>query len=108
MRSFTRAHEMHTWILAHPRQMQRGKDGKFPVPTPSDVSGSAHFKAKADLAVCVDRKSGFDSEGNFCMAENNDIHIQKVRGMGLNGNIGTVPLSFDVKTRRFVDMPPGW
>src|SRR5690606_4175098 len=40
-RKFARNHEVHLWIVAHPRQLQKRKDSdKEPIPTPYEVSGS--------------------------------------------------------------------
>lgn len=72
IRQFARNNECHIWLVAHPKLIPKDKDGKRPVPTLSDVSGSAHWWNKADFGVVVHREQ---SEGT------NDvqIHVQKVR-----------------------------
>src|SRR5262249_8516738 len=72
IRRFARTYNCHVWVVAHPRILQRDKDGKRPVPTPYDVSGSAHWYNKADNCITVWRDVASDSKKA-------QIHIQKVR-----------------------------
>lgn len=88
-----RAWSMHLWLIAHPAKLQKGKDGKLPVPTPHDVSGSAHFWNKADNCVTVWRDQ---VEGTQAV----DVHVQKVRFKHI-GHIGLVTLKYDRVTGRY-------
>jgi twinkle protein len=65
----------------------RKEDGKYPVPTPYDVSGSAHWRNKADNCITVhwDQVSGSDSV---------QVHVQKVRKKQ-NGRIGVVEFRYN-------------
>jgi len=95
IRRFCRHSQVHTWVVAHPQKMQRipGSDeNAYHIPTPWDVSGSAHFRNKADFSLTVHRPQ----EG----ARLSDIHIQKVR-FSENGRLGKVQLDFDLMTGRF-------
>ena len=88
-----RAYKIHLWLIAHPAKMQKDRDGKYPVPTPRDVSGSAHFWNKADNCLTVHRDQ---AEGS----QEVDIHIQKVRWKHI-GRIGVTTLRYDRLTGRY-------
>ena len=73
IRRFARNYGVHTWIVAHPAKMQKDKEtGDYPVPTPYDISGSAHFRNKADNCITIHRQL----EGDTYSVE---VHVQKVR-----------------------------
>jgi twinkle protein len=44
------------WIVAHPQKLQRKKDGTYPTPTLYDISGSAHWRNKADNGIILHRE----------------------------------------------------
>jgi twinkle protein len=94
---FVRDLNVHLWLVAHPRIMQKEKDGKRAVPTPYDVSGSAHWFNKADNCITVHRDL---VEQN----QNVEIHIQKVRFKHV-GHIGLVDLRYDKVTGRYFEIP---
>ena len=73
IRRFARKYKVHVYIVAHPKFMRKARDGQYPVPTPYDVSGSAHWINKADNFLTVYR--------NVRLIDENitDIHIQKIR-----------------------------
>ena len=87
---------IHVWIIAHPSKMQRGKDGKLPVPTPHDVSGSAHFWNKADNCLCVWRDQ---AEGTAEV----DIHVQKIRFRHI-GRVGLATLKYNRVTGQYAEI----
>ena len=39
IRRFARENDIHIWVVAHPAKLNRGADGKYPVPTMYDISG---------------------------------------------------------------------
>ena len=88
----------HVWLVVHPAKMYRDKTtGARAVPTPYDISGSAHWYNKADNIVCVHRdqvNGGQDVE----------IHVQKVRFKHI-GSIGMAGLKYDKVTGRYFEMP---
>jgi twinkle protein len=95
LRGFARDTNCHVWLVAHPRILHRDKDGKRPVPTPYDVSGSAHFFNKADNCVTIWRDVLEESQ----MVE---VHVQKVRFKHI-GKPGMVELRYDKVTGRYHD-----
>ncbi|MFM0020892.1 DnaB-like helicase C-terminal domain-containing protein [Paraburkholderia azotifigens] len=86
-RKFARENGVHVWIVAHPRILQKKTDGTYPVPTPYDVSGSAHWRNKADNCITVHR----DQINGGAMVE---VHVQKVRKKQ-NGRIGLVDFRYN-------------
>jgi twinkle protein len=92
IRKFSRVNDIHTWIVAHPTKLQKDrKTNDYPVPTPYDISGSAHFRNKADNCLCVHR----DFANNTTK-----LYIQKIRFKQV-GKVGDVDLYFDVRNNRY-------
>lgn len=98
IRRFARAHGVHVWVVAHPTKLIKDAKGTYPVPTPYDVSGSAHFRNKADMALSVWRDVNDERAAT-------EVHIQKVR-FRESGQIGMVELFYDAVTGRYVDFGP--
>ena len=78
--------------------MVKDKDGKYPVPQPYDVSGSAHWRNKADMGLVVWRDPS-DPDAPT------QVHIQKVRFREC-GEVGLVNLYYDRATGRYGDFGP--
>lgn len=100
IRRFAREHEIHVFLVAHPVKLQRIKNGDgeatiYPVPTPYDVSGSAHFRNKADNCICVWRDVANAGYGA-------DIHIQKIRFREV-GKVGVCHMGYDGPTNQLID-----
>jgi twinkle protein len=95
IRQFARAHGVHVWLVAHPAKLYKEASGRYPVPTPYDVSGSAHWRNKADNCLAVWRDQSADSRTV-------EIHVQKIRHK-ITGRIGKVDLSYDAITGRYFD-----
>jgi twinkle protein len=92
--------QMHTWMVVHPKQLRRDRNGDFPTPHPYDISGSAHWFNKADNIICVHREK---TEGNLKV----EIHVQKVRFKHI-GHIGLVELTWQPATGRYEEQPHVW
>lgn len=96
-RRFAREHGVHLWIVAHPTKLRKDEDGNYPVPTPYDISGSAHWRNKADNALSVWR--GLNDKHNQVV----QVHVQKVRFREV-GSVGTAELVYERATGRYFDM----
>lgn len=96
IRQFARSYGVHVWVVAHPAKLYKDADGRYPVPTPYDVSGSSHWNNKADNAISVWRNRGGKDEDIA------DVHIQKIRFKEV-GRVGVVSLRFNKLTGRFID-----
>jgi twinkle protein len=96
IRQFARAHGVHVWLVAHPAKLYKEANGKYPVPTPYDVSGSAHWRNKSDNCITVWRDQADEH------AKKVEVHVQKIRHK-ITGRIGMVTLSYDSVTGRYFD-----
>lgn len=96
IRQFARSHSVHVWVVAHPAKLYKDTDGRYPVPTPYDVSGSSHWNNKCDNAISVWRNRGGKDEAVA------DVHIQKIRFKEV-GRVGMVSLRYNPISGRFVD-----
>lgn len=96
VRRFARNHDLHLWLVAHPRMLQRRKDSdKEPVPTPYEIAGSAHWNNKADNIITVWRDRANDGQEV-------DIHVQKVRKKRV-GRVGVATLLYDRIAGRYFE-----
>jgi twinkle protein len=89
IRQFALSRRVHVFVVAHPQKLYRNKDGNYPIPSMYDISGSAHWRNKADNGLCVWRDL---AGGEFV-----EIHVQKVR-FKHTGRVGTAQLRFDRAT----------
>ena len=96
IRSFARQNGVHVFVVCHPTKLAKDKDGSYPVPTPYDISGSAHWRNKADNAIAVWR----DFEPGRRVTE---IHIQKVRFKDIGQAGQKVDLIYHLPTGRYFD-----
>lgn len=92
IKRFAQHNDVHVIVIAHPMKLQKDKDGKYPIPTPYDISGGANWRNKADCVLCVWR-----DEAN---PGSTKIFIQKVRRKFV-GRIGSVELKYDIVNGRF-------
>ena len=98
IRRFARVHGVHVWVVAHPQKPYRKDDGTYPVPTPYDISGSAHWRNKADNCLTIWR----DLQEVTSAVQ---IHIQKIRFREI-GSPGMVELRFNTLNGRYEDRQP--
>lgn len=86
----------HVWLVVHPTKIQKDRiTGKRSMPTPYDISGSAHWYNKADNIIAVHRDQidgGQDVE----------VHVQKIRFKHV-GRIGMATLKYDKVTGRYFE-----
>lgn len=96
VRQFARHHAVHVWVIAHPQKLYKDKDGNYPVPTPYDISGSAHWRNKADNCITIWR--------NYDQAKKHevDVHVQKIRFRQI-GQVGIAELIYEPPTATYRD-----
>jgi len=95
IRRFARKYDVHVWIIAHPFKLTKDRQtNKYPVPTPYDISGSAHWRNKLDFCVTVHRPN--IDEHTL------DVHVQKVKFKHL-GKVGSCTLLYDYRSGTFAD-----
>jgi twinkle protein len=94
IRRFGRNRGVHVFIVAHPTKLQKEKDGSYPVPTPYDVSGSAHWRNKPDNCIAIHRPTG---------GRETEIHFQKIRWRDV-GQPGLATLLWNPVNGRYDDI----
>jgi twinkle protein len=96
-RQFARRYGVHVWIVAHPQKLYRDKEsGNYPVPSLYDISGSAHWRNKADNGVVIWRDF---NERNSPV----EIHVQKIRFRQI-GRIGMTKLNYQPSTQTYSEL----
>lgn len=98
IRYFARSHGVHVWVVAHPTKLPKvedesGKKKKQPVPTPYDISGSAHWFNKADCCISVWRDITVQGGPTH-------VYIQKIKPKPI-GKLGRVLMEYDLATGRY-------
>jgi twinkle protein len=88
LRTVARNNRVHLWIVAHPTKLQKDKNGEYPIPTPYDVAGAAHWRNKADNSITVWRDIA-DSSTRVTQ-----VHVQKVRFKEI-GKVGMAELAYN-------------
>ena len=95
IRQFARNAQIHFWVVAHPRKLEKNRDGEYPVPTLYDINGGAAWYNKADNGIVVCRDKSDDEKPI-------EIYVQKVR-FKYSGRLGCAELYFDRVTGRYWD-----
>jgi len=83
IRKFSRRLSIATFIIAHPTKLRKKDDGSYPAPTLYDISGSSHWRNKADNGIVVYRCDPLVS-----------ILVQKVK-YKYNGRPGAIDLQWN-------------
>lgn len=96
LRKFARKHDVHLIVAAHPRKLDRMKDGKYSIPSLYEISDSAHFYNKPDIGLIIHR----NEDGSTL------LRVAKSRYHEIIGTPGDVNLHFDARSRRYQDIEP--
>lgn len=97
LRRFTRLYNLHMFILVHPTKLKKDeKTGGYPVASPYDANGSAHWFNKADAILSVWRDKAVKDSPL-------EVHVQKIR-FRENGELGVAKLQYDFVTGRLHDI----
>lgn len=100
IRRFARDNDVHVFLVAHPTKLKKEKhpvtgDLVYMPPTPYDISGSSHWRNKADNAITIYRPDVTNASSTV------QIHIQKVRFKNC-GKPGMAELRYEYLSGRFV------
>lgn len=98
IRRFARNHHCHVWVVAHPSKPFKDKNGEYGIPGPYDISGSAHWRNKADNCITVWRDLNPDNN-----SFETEIHIKKIRKKHL-GQFGVAKLQYEYSTGIYKDL----
>lgn len=92
LKEFAVKADIHLFIVAHPKKLQKDPSGQYPVATLYDCAGSAHFFNKTDNGLSVHRDNIKGIVTVYC---------QKVR-FSFHGSIGYASFNFDTFTRQYL------
>jgi twinkle protein len=93
LRRFAREHDVHVFVVAHPRTL-RPVDGVYLPPTAFELSGGAAWYAKAETILCVHRPDQTSAKV--------EIHVQKAKPKQI-GRKGMVELYWDWQKSRYYE-----
>lgn len=94
-RRFARSRNVHFFIVAHPQKLYKDKEGKRGVPTPYDISGSAHWYNKADNCLTVYRE-----------IDKVIVYVQKIK-FKMYGSIGDIGFEYNIPTGTYTEIANG-
>lgn len=93
--SFAEMHDVHVWLVAHPRTMEADKKSrKYPVPNAYDIAGGANFANMADNILVIHRSED--------IADATEVHVKKIRFKHVGKRTQIPPLlEYNAETGRF-------
>jgi len=94
IRRFARMNQVHVWVVAHPRNLIKDKDGNYRPPTMYEISGGAHWRNKADNGICIHRPD--------YSVDLTEVYIQKIRFREV-GKIGQATLRYCRDSGEYLD-----
>ena len=92
--NFKTRYNVHVFVVAHPKKINKDRDGKHEVPTLYDISGSANFFNKTDNGLTAYR----DFHNNRVY-----IYVQKIRWKFI-GRIGSCEFEYHLPTGRYKEL----
>ena len=93
---FCKLYDILIILVAHPRKIDKNKDGEFLIPTLYDIAGSANFYNKTDYGFTVHR---LPDEGGK-MGNEVEVHWQKIKFKNL-GKQGVSEMNYNYNNGRF-------
>jgi twinkle protein len=93
IRQFARRNGVHVWLIAHPRNLIKDKDGTYKPPTMYEISGGAHWRNKADNGICLFRPD-FDNDVSV-------VYVQKIR-FRETGRVGETSIKYIRDNGRYI------
>tara|TARA_R110000787_G_scaffold28910_3_gene78657 strand:+ start:1266 stop:2957 length:1692 start_codon:yes stop_codon:yes gene_type:complete len=91
---FKQKYDIHIFLVAHPRKMNKKDDGLYEVPTLYDVAGSANFYNQVDNGMTVyrDFKNSITS-----------VYVQKVKFRHI-GEVGESQFKYNLQNGRYSEL----
>ena len=90
LKRFAAKHNVHVIVVAHPRKINKDKDGNVEIPTLYDIEQSAMWYNKADLGVIIHRNNSITA-----------ARVAKSRYEDVIGKRGQVLYTYDEETAHF-------
>lgn len=99
MVKFARANDVLFFLVAHPKKLEKNKDGEYPMPTMYDIAGSSDFWNMADYGISLRREVDAATKANKNFGK---MAIQKVKFKHL-GSQGIWEWNYNYVNGRYVD-----
>lgn len=101
VRLCARRKELSWWIVAHPSKMYNKQDKNYEIPRLYDIKGSSAWYDVADNGFTVFRNVGDDDNERY--GDQTDVHIQKIRYQGINGQLGMYSFDYRLDCDKYID-----
>ena len=88
---FKQKYDIHIFLVAHPRKMNKKENGLYEVPTLYDIAGSANFYNQVDNGITVYR--------DFATSHSH-VYVQKVKFRHI-GEIGESVFKYNIQNGRY-------
>lgn len=88
---FKQKYDIHIFLVAHPRKMQKKDNGLYDIPTLYDIAGSANFYNQVDNGITVYRN--FETEFTH-------VYVQKVKFRHI-GELGEAIFRYNLQNGRY-------
>jgi len=97
IRRFCIEHDVHIWVVAHPRKMEKRGDGQYEICRPYDIAGAHYWWDKGECILSVWREMPTSKTNEV------NIHIQKAKPKTV-GAQGMISLCYDIPSGRYFDL----
>ena len=91
---FKQKYDIHIFLVAHPRKMQKKENGSYEIPSLYDVAGSANFYNQVDNGITVYR----DFKHQLT-----EVFVQKVKFRHI-GELGSVQFKYNLQNGRYSEV----
>lgn len=97
--SFVKRNDALLFLIAHPTKLQKLKDGKYPIATMYDISGSADFFNMTSYGISVRREQ--DDE-TLAFLSSGQVSISKAKLNETMGSTGIWDFRYNINNGRYV------
>lgn len=104
MVKFARENDVLFFLVAHPKKLEKSKDGSYPIATMYDIAGSSDFWNMADYGISIRRDVDVENGSNMNQGK---VSIQKVKFKHLGGQ-GIGLWKYNFVNGRYEDMGSNW
>jgi hypothetical protein len=95
---FAILNDIYFWIVAHPKNPTKNKDGGYDAPTEFDITDGAMWNNKMDNILIYHRPHAWtDPKNPMC-----ELYARKIKKVGINGTKGYITFEYDYMKKRFV------
>lgn len=97
--SFVKKNDALLFLIAHPTKLQKNKDGKYPIASMYDISGSADFNNMTSYGISVRREQ---KDETLEFLSHGQVAISKAKLNETMGNTGIWDFRYNVNNGRYM------